>query len=117
MTENQISKRLCVNTIQRMNIFQHALILAIRVYQAVVSPIILAILGPSARCGFTPSCSQYAREAVARHGTIIGGWLALRRLVRCHPWGDCGADPPPAEAPKWKWPLLKPRKPGICHGS
>jgi uncharacterized protein len=100
-----------------MNIVQHALIFVIRVYQAVLSPILVAVLGPSARCRFTPSCSQYAREAVGLHGAIIGGWLALRRLGRCHPWGDCGADPPPAAPLKLKIPPLKPRKSGICHGS
>jgi uncharacterized protein len=100
-----------------MNIFQHALILAIRVYQAVLSPMILAILGPSARCRFTPSCSHYTREAVALHGATVGGWLALRRLCRCHPWGDCGWDPPPSAPLKLKLRLLKTRKSGICHGS
>jgi hypothetical protein len=100
-----------------MNIIQQALIFLIRVYQAVLSPVLLAILGPSARCRFTPTCSQYAREAVGRHGAMIGGWLALRRLGRCHPWGDCGEDLPPAAPLKLKLPLLKPRKSGICHGS
>jgi putative membrane protein insertion efficiency factor len=100
-----------------MNIIQQALIFLIRVYQAVLSPVLLAILGPSARCRFTPTCSQYAREAVGRHGAMIGGWLALRRLGRCHPWGDCGKDLPPAAPLKLKLPLLKPRKSGICHGS
>jgi putative membrane protein insertion efficiency factor len=51
------------------------------------------ILPPS--CRFTPSCSQYAIEAVDRHGAIKGGWLALKRLLRCHPWGGCGHDPVP----------------------
>ena len=83
-----------------MNIFQKALIFVIGVYQIALSPVIVAILGPSARCRFTPSCSQYALEAVRLHGAIMGGWLALRRLVRCHPWGGCGDDPPPA---RWRW--------------
>jgi uncharacterized protein len=100
-----------------MNIVQFTLILLIRFYQAAVSPLIAAILGPSARCRFTPSCAQYAREAVRLHGAVLGGWLALRRLGRCHPWGDCGEDPPPAGPLKWKWPAWKARKSEIYHGS
>ncbi len=100
-----------------MNIAQQALILILRVYQKVLSPVLLAVLGPSARCRFSPSCSQYAIEAVRLHGAIMGGWLAICRLGRCHPWGDCGADPPPAGPLKWKLPRLKFRKMGMRHGS
>jgi putative membrane protein insertion efficiency factor len=87
-----------------MNFVQHALMLLIRLYRAVVSPLLVAVLGPSARCRFTPSCSQYALEAVRMHGALIGGWLALRRLGRCHPWGDCGEDPPPVAPSRLRWP-------------
>ncbi|KQM14773.1 membrane protein insertion efficiency factor YidD [Novosphingobium sp. Leaf2] len=56
-------------------------------------------VGPSAimppTCRFTPSCSQYAIEAVRRHGAIKGGLLALWRLLRCQPWGGHGHDPVP----------------------
>jgi uncharacterized protein len=64
----------------------------IRVYQWTISP----ILGP--RCRYLPSCSDYAREAVASHGATAGSWLALRRLCRCHPWGGSGLDPVPPAA-------------------
>jgi putative membrane protein insertion efficiency factor len=64
----------------------------IRAYQLLVSP----LLGP--RCRFYPSCSQYALEAIAAHGTVRGGALALRRLLRCHPWHPGGYDPVPATA-------------------
>ena len=47
------------------------------------------------RCRFAPTCSQYALEAVQRHGTGRGGWLAVKRVCRCHPWGGVGADPVP----------------------
>jgi len=46
-------------------------------------------------CRHWPSCSSYAAEAVSRHGVMKGGWLALRRLGRCHPWGGWGHDPVP----------------------
>jgi len=63
----------------------------IRGYQYAVSP----LLGPA--CRFYPSCSQYALEAVERFGVVRGGYLAVRRLARCHPWHPGGFDPvPPA---------------------
>lgn len=61
----------------------------IRFYQAAVSPLL-----PST-CRYTPSCSRYALEAVRRHGALRGGWLAARRLLRCHPLGGRGWDPVP----------------------
>jgi uncharacterized protein len=61
----------------------------IRGYQVAISP----LLAPS--CRFHPSCSQYALEAVTRHGALRGGWLAARRLARCHPFHPGGYDPVP----------------------
>jgi uncharacterized protein len=61
----------------------------IRGYQRVLSP----LLPPS--CRFYPSCSQYALEAVTRHGALKGSWLAARRLARCHPFHPGGYDPVP----------------------
>lgn len=52
-----------------------------------------AVLPPS--CRFVPSCSAYAIEALSRYGAWKGGWLAIRRIGRCHPWGGCGHDPVP----------------------
>ena len=68
-----------------------AITMMIRGYQLFVAP----ILPPS--CRFYPSCSHYAAEAVERHGLRRGSILALRRLLRCHPWGGSGYDPVPAE--------------------
>ncbi|HEY9105008.1 membrane protein insertion efficiency factor YidD [Chitinimonas sp.] len=65
------------------------LILLLQVYRYTLSPIL------GANCRFTPSCSQYAIEALRRHGTCRGGWLTIRRLCRCHPWGGHGHDPVP----------------------
>ena len=63
--------------------------LPIRAYRLAISP----LLGP--RCRFHPSCSAYAVEALRRHGAARGGWLAVRRIARCHPWGGSGVDPVP----------------------
>lgn len=60
-------------------------------YQAVLSP----LFAPA--CRYEPSCSRYAAEAITRFGAVHGGWLALRRIGRCHPWGDFGFDPVPAD--------------------
>lgn len=62
----------------------------VNVYRLVVSPVI----GP--RCRYLPTCSDYALEALRRHGALYGAWLALRRVARCHPWGGHGLDPVPA---------------------
>lgn len=70
------------------------LIALIRAYQWFVSP----LLGN--HCRFYPSCSQYAREAIERHGALPGVWLAVRRLLRCHPWHPGGVDPVPEPSPK-----------------
>ena len=67
------------------------LIGVVRLYQLAVSS-----WTPSS-CRFTPSCSAYAVEAIDTHGAWRGGWLALRRLGRCHPWGGHGYDPVPAD--------------------
>ncbi|MFC1791757.1 membrane protein insertion efficiency factor YidD [Gemmatimonadota bacterium] len=65
------------------------LLAVIRLYRNVISP----LTPPS--CRFTPSCSAYAEEAVNKHGAGRGGWIALRRLLRCHPFGGKGYDPVP----------------------
>ncbi|MEO5509543.1 MAG: membrane protein insertion efficiency factor YidD [Longimicrobiales bacterium] len=65
------------------------LIGAIKLYQRAISP----LLPPA--CRFEPTCSHYALQAIRAHGVESGGWLALRRLGRCHPWGGSGYDPVP----------------------
>lgn len=64
----------------------------VRVYQWTISP----WLGP--RCRFAPSCSEYAITAIRRYGPLRGGWLGLKRILRCHPWGATGYDPVPDDS-------------------
>ena len=78
-----------------MNPVQHLLILLIRVYRLTLSPAMTFLGGPFSQCRFTPSCSQYAIDAIRSRGPAAGMWLALRRVCRCHPWGGCGHDPVP----------------------
>ena len=68
------------------------LLAIIAAYRRFLSP----LLGP--RCRFAPSCSAYAQEALARHGAARGGWLAVRRVARCHPFHPGGHDPVPQES-------------------
>jgi len=65
------------------------LCLPIVFYQTSISPF------TPATCRFTPTCSEYARQALKKHGPIKGLWLAVRRILRCHPWGGSGYDPVP----------------------
>ena len=65
------------------------LIALIRFYQGAISP------WTPAACRYQPTCSGYALEAIRAHGAGRGGWLALRRILRCHPWGGHGYDPVP----------------------
>ena len=64
-------------------------IIPIRLYQLCISPML-----PKA-CRFEPTCSQYAAEAIMKLGIFRGTWLAVRRILRCHPWGGSGYDPVP----------------------
>jgi putative membrane protein insertion efficiency factor len=72
----------------------------IRGYQIFVSPALDFILGPGCGCRYEPTCSHYALEAIETHGNVRGGWLGLKRLCRCHPWGGGGFDPVPPARPR-----------------
>jgi hypothetical protein len=79
-----------------VNALQLSLILAVRAYRLVLSPILAALFAPLGfGCRFTPTCSGYALEALQTHGAVQGAALAARRLCRCHPWGGSGPDPVP----------------------
>ena len=64
-------------------------ILLIRFYQAAISPY------TPATCRFSPTCSSYSLEALKVHGLLKGGWLSIKRIGKCHPWGSSGYDPVP----------------------
>ena len=66
-----------------------AMLAAIRFYQRKISP------GLPARCRYIPTCSEYALEAVEKYGAVKGGWLAVKRISRCHPFHKGGYDPVP----------------------
>ena len=72
-----------------MTIAQGAMLAFVRAYRAVLKPLL------PAACRFEPSCSTYALEAISVHGAWRGGALALKRLLRCRPWGGFGHDPVP----------------------
>ncbi len=68
---------------------RHLLLVFIRAYRYLLSP------WWGGQCRFTPSCSEYASEAIGQHGAVKGSWLAIRRVARCHPWRAGGFDPVP----------------------
>lgn len=82
MTRSSLTKLL-------RKVFTQLLLLPIYFYKEAISP----LTPPS--CRFTPSCSTYAIEALKKHGPLKGLYLALRRILRCHPWGGHGYDPVP----------------------
>jgi len=67
--------------------FSFLFTLIIKFYQLLISPIL-----PNA-CRYTPTCSEYGIQAIKKYGAWKGGWLALKRISRCHPWGGSGHDP------------------------
>lgn len=74
---------------QLSNLLKRLLMLLIRGYQYLISPLL------GSNCRFYPSCSAYTLEAIETHGILRGGWLGLRRILRCHPLSDGGIDPVP----------------------
>jgi putative membrane protein insertion efficiency factor len=83
-----------------VNPAQHILVFGVRLYQWTARPLVVALSGPLGRCRFTPSCSEYAIDALRVHGALRGSALAAWRICRCNPWGACGDDPVPARASK-----------------
>ena len=65
------------------------IVFLIRIYQLSISPFL------GSNCRYQPTCSQYSVDAVSKYGPLKGGWLALKRISSCHPWGGHGHDPVP----------------------
>ena len=77
-----------------MSPLAHIFALPVRFYRLAISPMI------GSNCRYQPTCSAYALEALKTHGAIRGGWLAARRIARCHPLGGSGYDPVPDDVKK-----------------
>ncbi|MBK8612722.1 MAG: membrane protein insertion efficiency factor YidD [Flavobacteriales bacterium] len=71
------------------NLLTKLMVALVKLYQYILSPIL-----PGA-CRYTPSCSEYGVQALRKHGPWRGGWLTLKRILSCHPWGGHGYDPVP----------------------
>ncbi len=71
------------------NIIRKIFIFPVLLYQYTISPLL------PASCRFTPSCSEYTKEAILKHGIIKGTFLGIKRIARCNPWGGSGYDPVP----------------------
>ena len=71
------------------NIFSLVFLAIIYIYQNLISPLI------PARCRYTPTCSQYSKESIKKHGPFKGIVLTFKRIIKCHPWGGSGYDPIP----------------------
>ena len=76
---------------KRLTPLQQTAIKVVNLYQRAISPLI----GGRAACRFTPTCSQYTKDAIVKYGVVQGTWLGLKRVCRCNPWGGCGYDPVP----------------------
>lgn len=70
----------------------------VRLYQQTASPVLPVLFGPSCGCRFSPTCSEYAIEALGQHGAAKGTFLAAKRLIRCTPLSRGGVDPVPSTA-------------------
>jgi len=75
----------------RPSLFAYPFLLVIFIYRFTLSPLLTAVLGPS--CRFYPSCSHYAEAALRKHGALKGSTMAIKRVLRCHPWHEGGYDP------------------------
>lgn len=70
-------------------LIRQVVIFPVLIYQYTISPLL------PASCRYNPTCSTYAKDAILKHGIIKGGWLGIKRIARCHPWGGSGHDPVP----------------------
>jgi uncharacterized protein len=90
---------------QAASLPRHVLLGLLWLYRRVFSPVLPVVFGPACGCRFHPTCSVYAAQAVQGYGALLGSWLALRRLLKCHPLHPGGFDPVP----------LSPRRRPVCR--
>lgn len=83
-----------------IKIISHVLVLPIRLYQLLLSPVLSGLFGM--RCRYEPSCSHYVADAIYEWGPIKGLWLGIKRVASCHPYGGFGHDPVPPNPNKKK---------------
>ncbi|MFT4114384.1 membrane protein insertion efficiency factor YidD [Silvibacterium sp.] len=87
-------------TLSKTDAWRQAVVEKVFSAYKLISPMLHAVSGRAGACRFTPTCSEYAAIAVSEHGLWRGGWMALRRLGRCHPLTRGGFDPVPAKSGK-----------------
>lgn len=90
--EQQLEEPQLASSTPRTDPIAQVLLLFVRLYQVTLGPVM------GGHCRFHPSCSNYAIEALRRHGALRGSWLTVRRLLRCHPFGGFGYDPVPTRS-------------------
>ena len=91
---SNIEEALKNQNLKLKTIIAYPFILLVRFYQTAISPF------TPATCRYSPTCSSYTIEALQKHGLFYGGWLALKRILSCHPWGGSGYDPVPEKKEK-----------------
>jgi len=90
----RLSRCVFCKLLHAMRLMSSALVLLIRAYRVIFAPL-KVMFGMQGCCRFTPTCSQYAEEAICTHGVCRGVALGAKRILRCHPWGGMGPDPVP----------------------
>jgi putative membrane protein insertion efficiency factor len=84
-------------------------------YKFAISPVLHAVSGTAGACRFQPTCSEYAAIAISEHGIVRGGWMALRRLSRCHPFHRGGFDPVPLKPSSYAHPPHSSNPQSLAH--
>jgi uncharacterized protein len=85
------------------------------IYKFAISPLLHAVSGTAGACRFQPTCSEYAAIALSEHGIVRGGWMALRRLSRCHPFHRGGFDPVPLNPSSYTHPPHPSNSQSLAH--
>ena len=98
-----------------MKLRDRTIAVVFNVYKFAISPLLHSISGAAGACRFQPTCSEYAAIAISEHGLAKGGWMALRRLSRCHPFHRGGFDPVPLHPSSCTHPSHAPHRQSLAH--